>query len=503
MTRTILRLLRSSTALLLLVVAACAGPLPTDPGGAVRAPELGSPHLRIVVLAGDDLTALNGNVLVDGRSLPLDAQGSVTVAWPGRPLAIDVTAPGFRPSSTVLEEYPSAGRIEFRMDPVVLAGRVTTPQGIALPGVHVVLNGVEATSDDEGRFHLERATPGELELTRPAWRPGRVLWDGNGDEIATTMDPLRIRALRAGADAVGDPSRWQEILSLADLTGIDGLVIDLKDEEGTVPYDTEVTRAHEIGAVAVRYDLGQVLADLEAHDLYGIGRIVVFQDPLLASAEPDHAVMDEATGALWETKAGKRWLDPSDPASFEYAISLAEEACRRGFDEIQFDYVAFPFGGSVKTATFDGAYTEEVRVASIDAFLERAYSVLDPMGCAVGANVLAITLESGTDEGIGQRPGAMSRIIDVLSPMVYSTNYRPGWKGFADPDANAVAIVGQALDAGVRKLEGFGYYRPWLQTWKIGTEGVRGVTAAAEARDMGWMLWSTTSSYDAATLPTR
>jgi hypothetical protein len=316
------------------------------------------------------------------------------------------------------------------------------------------------------------------------------------------MEPLRIRAIRVDAEAAGDPARWAEILSLADVSAIDAVVVDVKDETGTVAHDTEVERAHQIGAAKAWYDMDALLGDVAEHDLYAIARIVTFQDSPLATAEPEHAVLSE-DGELWETDSGQRWLDPSDPAAYEYAIDLGEEACRSGFDEVQFDYATYPFGGPVGEATFDAEYTEEVRVASITAFLDRAYTVLSQLDCAVAASVLGITLESHTDEGIGQRPGAMSRTIDVLSPTLYTTNYGPGWKGMDDPNAHPVEIVDTALQAGMRKLEGFGYYRPWLQTWAIAEADVRNVQRVSEDLGMGWMLWNASSSYSAAVLPTR
>ena len=45
-------------------------------------------------------------------------------------------------------------------------------------------------------------------------------------------------------------------------------------------------------------------------------------------------------------------------------------------------------------------------------------------------------------------PGTMSRIVDVLSPTLYSTNYGAGWKGFEDPNAHAVEIVDTAISGG-------------------------------------------------------
>lgn len=493
-----LRLLAAATTAL--VAAACSSALVTDPGGVTGA-ELGPPMLEIAVLAGDDLSVVPAEVTVDGVRVAMGAAGTGIVPWPGRAIIIDVAADGFRPWSQELADLPEAGRIEFRLDPVVLVGRLTTPEGIALPGATVSLGGVEDVTNEDGTFRLERAVPGDLELSRPAWQSAEIPWDGVLDQVEITMEPLELRGIRVSGAAAGDTDAWSEVLSLANATAIDAVVLDIKDESGTVLHDTEVSKAHQIGAVKAYYDLPSVLADMEERDLYTIGRIVTFQDPPLARAEPDHAVVTES-GSLWESSAGYHWLDPSDPAAYEYAVDLGEEACRRGFDEVQFDYVSYPLG-PLGDATFDGEYTEEVRVASINAFLDRAYTVLNPMGCAVAANVLAITLESPADEGVGQRPGAMSRTVDVLSPMIYTTNYGAGWKGFEDPDEHAVEIVDGALGNGLRKLEGFGFYRPWLQTWTISAGEVRDVQSAVEARGLGWMLWSQESRYSADVLPTR
>jgi hypothetical protein len=95
----------------------------------------------------------------------------------------------------------------------------------------------------------------------------------------------------------------------------------------------------------------------------------------------------------------------------------------------------------------------------------------------------------------------MSRTIDVLSPTLYSTNYGPGWKNFADPDLHAVQIVDEALASGLSRLEGFAYLRPWLQTWTVTAEDVVNLQQTAAARGMGWMLWSNSASYSSEILP--
>jgi hypothetical protein len=483
-----------------LAAAGCTSPAPLD-ASALRPPEVGPPTIEVVVLAGDDLSVLDAEIDVDGATVTSTEDGVPAFVWPQAATSVAVAAAGFQPQQVAVEEPPRDDRIELRLEPIILSGRVSTHRGVALPGVAVALGEGRDVTNDDGRFEIVRAEPGDLELARPAWQERVLVWDGSTSEIDTTMEPVDVRGVRVSGPAAGDPERWQELLAMADATGINAFVVDIKDEYGTVYHDTKVERAFEASAVTLQYVLPAIVADMDAHDLYKIARVVAFQDTPIATIEPDHAVLREGTGELWRTKSDDAWMDPTDPVSFEYPVALAEEACRGGFDEVQFDFASFPFGGDVSTAVFDDEYTEEVRVGSILAFLKRAYTVLNPLKCAVGANILGITLESGSDEGVGQRPGLMSRSIDVLSPMLYSTNYGPGWKGYESPNEHAVEIVDSALVSGNTRLEGFGYYRPWIQTWTIPEGDVRGIQRRVDDRANGWMLWSNSAAYPAGLLP--
>ncbi|MFV1970516.1 MAG: putative glycoside hydrolase [Acidimicrobiia bacterium] len=490
--------------LVALVAASCTGSVGVQPGDAVVPPELEDPTFEVVVLAADDLGRLDATVRIDGEPVSAAPDDAPTITWTKSPIEIEATADGFETFTFTVEDFPDAARIEVRLEPVVLQGRVTSETGRPLPGVKVSLGSVTDQTDNEGRFSLERAEPGTIQLVRPAWLPGEYSWDGSFDRYDMSMAPRVVRAIRISPQDLLDSEQWQKLLALADGTGINGLVVDLKTEDGTVVYRTEVATANAIGAVSSYFDLSDVTQAARERGLYLIGRIGVFQDDFFAADQPDRAVLNE-DGSLWRSRNGIAWLDPSDPASFEYSIALAEEACRSGFDEIQFDYVSYPFGGDVSTAVFDGDYNQEVRVASINAFLTRAYSILHPMGCTVSSTLFGIVLESGTgelaDEGIGQSPGPMSRIVDVLAPTLYSTNYRAGWMGFEDPNEYAVEIVDAALRGGSGKLDGYGYLRPWLQTWAISEADQRAVQSAVSAEGMGWMLWSNSASYSRDALP--
>ncbi len=482
------------------VLAGCSGALAPNPD-AVISPQSEAPTLEVVVLAADDLVAGESEVRANGELLEAAAGTVPVIEWTGDAITLDVEAAGFQPWSFVLEDYPEAGTIEFRLEPVVLSGIVTTDSGRPLPGARVTLGGASDTTDNEGRYALDRAVAGTIVLDRPAWETAEFTWDGSVTEVDMTMSPVVVRALRVSPEAILERDPWEAILSLADLSGIDAVAIDLKTEDGTVVYPTEVVAANAIGAVSPFFDAREVVAEAKEHDLYTIARIGVFQDNFYAAAEPETAILT-ADGSLWRSRAGFAWLDPSDPEGYGYSIALAEEACRMGFDEIQFNYASYP-PQDVSELQLDGAYNQEVRVASVASYLERAYSVLHPLRCTVSTEVFGIILESDSDEGVGQRPGTLSRIVDVLSPTLYTTNYGPGWKGYEDPNAFAEEIIDDALRAGAGRVDGYGYLRPWLQTWTISTADQRAVQSIATDSGLGWMLWSNSATYSADILPPR
>ncbi|KAA3635068.1 MAG: hypothetical protein DWP92_11580 [Armatimonadetes bacterium] len=481
------------------VASSCTGMNGMGPGNAVIPPEQGNPMVEIVVVAADDLDVIPSTVVANGSGIsPID--GIRVLPWERQTIELVVSSPGFESIDYRIEEYPEGGSVEFRLEPVVLQGRITTHDGRPLPGALVQLGDDEDRTDNEGRYALERATSGTITLSRPAWQTKQFEWDGSVVSLDIPMERIVVKALRASATDIADTTVWNRLLDLADGSAINGVVVDLKGEDGTVLYGSKIAEAASVGAIAEHFRIEDVLSDAAAHDLYTIGRIGVFQDNFYAVAQPEHAVTTPS-GELWRAPNGYAWLDPSDPAGYEYSIAIAEEACLRGFDEIQFDFVSWPIG-DLNNAVFDGEYNQEVRVGAITAFLDRAYSVLHP-DCAVSVTLLGIVLESGTDEGVGQEPEAMSGAVDVLSPTLYTTNYGKGWKGMDDPDEHAIEVVTTALDGGKPKLVGFAYFRPWLQTWAISETDQRAVQSAVSDEDMGWLLWSNNAGYTRAMLPPR
>lgn len=446
----------------------------------------------------------------DGRPLPgavvevagdpvatTGPDGVAVIDWNRGEKHYELSAPGYLPLTVRLDEPPDEAQV-VRMRSSILRGQVTDGDGLPVPGVYVAAGLGEGVTGADGAFVVEHAQPGPVRMWRPAWEEVAFSWDGSPGARTVTVEPLVLKAVHVSGDAAGDPNRWAELVALSESTELNAVMLDLKDEDGLIFYDTAVAIAHEAGSVVPRFDLGQVARELSDKDLYLIGRIVTFQDPRAALSVPSMAVGNRETGGVY-VKNGQYFLDPTDPDAREYGLSLAVEACRLGVDEIQFDYVRYPDGFG-PAALFDGGASAEVRVATIQSFLETAKERLHPLGCAVAGDIFGFMTTATGDGGIGQQWEVVTDVLDVISPMVYPSHYDSGWYGFDNPNDHPGEMVTRALGDGLERLDSAAVIRPWLQDFGYTDDQVREQIDAAEQYGLGWMLWNAFSNVSEAAL---
>ncbi len=483
----------------LVVAAGCAGPSLLG-GEAPINPEPPPPELEVLVVAGDDGTPMpDAELTIGGNRVATDDEGYAAVTWPGQPVTVAATAAGYERAATEVPTLPIAP-VELRLAPTVLRGVVLAADGKPLPLARVALGSLEAVSADDGSFALKKAEPGEVQVTRPAWQPASVRWEGEGP-VTVTLQPREVRALRVSAQAAGDPAHWNQLLRLTDGTTVNALVVDIKDESGEVMYTSDVPLAGEIGALVPRYDVVEVLADMGERDLFPIARIIAFQDPILAVARPEWAATDSASGEPWQDGAGNAWLDPTDPEAWQYSIDLAAEACGLGFGEVQFDYARFPSGGPTQRLVLDGGSEPRTRVDSVAGYLAAARERLNPLGCAVSVSVLGIIPSVSNEQGVGQRFETVAAAVDVISPQIYPRLFGSGWLQLDNPNDYPAEVVGYALDGGLPRLSGSTQLRPWLQTVTYGATEITIEINEAEERGLGWMLWNASAEFARSALP--
>lgn len=440
----------------------------------------------------DDTGAPVAAAVVDigGRQAGTSAEdGLVALEWSSSDTVLNISAPGHIPQVVTIADPPDES-VDVVLKARILRGRVLDPRGEPVPGATVEAGPATALSDADGLFVVRGAEPGRVVVDRPAWVETVFTWDGGPGETVVELEPFVARAVHITGEAVAE--RLDEFVDMAMTTELNALMIDLKDETGLVWYRSQDPIAEEVGAVHGVYDLAEVARIAEQNDLYLIGRLVIFNDPIAALRKPEMAVWDSASNQPLNAR-GQYFLDPTDPDARSYALALAVEACSLGVDEVQFDYVRFP-DKRTPEAVFDGGVSEDVRIATITGFLIEAVALLHPMGCAVGADVFGFITRAADDGGIGQRWEDVIAVVDVASPMVYPSHYSTGWYGFEVPNDHPGPMVTNALRDGLARLSRNVVVRPWLQDFGYTAEQVRAQIDAAEQYGLGWMLWNAKSS---------
>jgi hypothetical protein len=295
--------------------------------------------------------------------------------------------------------------------------------------------------------------------------------------------------------------RWfPQLVDLIDRTELNAVVIDIKDERGEISWVPRSAQTRLAAAgIPKMTDPAATIAQLHRRDVYVIGRIVTFQDSMLATARPDLAVQD-IQGGTWKSSKGLGWLDPYATEAQDYDISLAVEAIELGFDEIQFDYVRFPTDGDTTRMWFphkDQRLPHEV----IRDFLHRARAQIVPRGAYLSVDLFGLTALVSDDLGIGQRIELIAREVDYISLMLYPSHYHKPEYGIADPEADPYKTVSVSLRDAKRRIKGTGAkLRPWLQDFTLRTPYTPvEVRAQIEAvQDQGideWLLWNARNRY--------
>ena len=179
----------------------------------------------------------------------------------------------------------------------------------------------------------------------PGYRQCSIVPDKK--EIVVILEPLDVKGLYLTHYGVSSRLLRERVLNLIRETDLNAIVVDVKGDRGLLSYKYDIPLARSIGAhkVPTIRDISSFIADLHRQNIYVVGRIVVFKDNLLASAEPRLAIIDKNTGRPWIDREHLAWVDPFQKEVWKYNIDIAIEAAKAGFDEIQFDYVRFPTDG--------------------------------------------------------------------------------------------------------------------------------------------------------------
>ncbi|HEY3314709.1 MAG TPA: putative glycoside hydrolase [Bacillota bacterium] len=308
--------------------------------------------------------------------------------------------------------------------------------------------------------------------------------------------PVHVRGLYLTGYTAGSRQRVDDLLAFAKRADLNAMVIDAKDDDGRISFQTDIPLAREIGSNSEKIkDAPALLQELADQGIYTIARIVVFCDPLLSSKRPDLAILN----AKWRDTRGLTWSDPLNQEVWKYNVDIAKAAAKAGFKEIQFDYVRFP---ERKLAATTLGLNQEKRVAAITDFLDYAKQELEPLNVFVSADVFGLTTTVEDDMMIGQDYAGIARAVDYISPMVYPSHYSSGNYGLKDPDSAPYETVFASIEKGKAKTPDLStdHVRPWIQDFSLRhqygkVEVEAQLRALAKAGVRQFMLWDPKNKY--------
>ena len=143
--------------------------------------------------------------------------------------------------------------------------------------------------------------------------------------------------------------------------GYNSIVLELKDRNGFIRYNSAVPEATEWKAIkegVTVETLAAFVKELKAQKISAVAKIYAFEDN--ASQAPNNTTNTTnfiMNGARWYDNdpgaGGKRWLDPNKPAAQKYIIDLAKEISAMGFDSILVQSAHYPNLKNMSAAVLD------------------------------------------------------------------------------------------------------------------------------------------------------
>ena len=499
-------------------------------------------RLRPNVLSGKVTDRFSGQgvagakVTVGSASALTSADGSYRVeAIPTEAVTVAITADGY---ATLEQELGPRASLDAVLRPDTLKARLLDHANGApipnaaiiatttFPGTDVAFTRIVSSTD--GAFTLKgMPEQGYLQIIAPGYTKAVLPIKAGGVPSEIALDRFRVKALYLTAAMASSSSALGEYIDLIKKTELNALVIDLKsdlrDDLGTVYYDSQVPLVRELRLSRPYIDMPALLKRLKAEGIYTIGRVQLFShDNVLSDARPDWSIKLRATGEVFADYPGPgiryAYLDPTNHNVWDYNIQLGVEAAQLGFDEINFDYIRFPDWYTSK-ATFaetllfsepiDPVTNPERMFAVLTEFMAEAHRAINGAGAKMSIDIFGRVVR-GKSLTIAQDIKGMGAFTDYIAPMPYPSLWGPGDFGLASPVEEPFKVIDATSLAGIEQIRGqYAHLRFWLQDhtdpWaykvvKYGPVEVRAQIDAAEQYPEidGWMLYDSANAYKGA-----
>ncbi len=322
------------------------------------------------------------------------------------------------------------------------------------------------------------------------------------------------RGLYVQPGVIKQKQKYENILTMLSNTGLNSLVIDMKDDWGNLKFNPESVLLKRMGRVQNPVDVEDFSKALKKKNIYLIARLVLFQDRVLYSYNSgEMAVKSASTGKPWQgikknkdgtTKLIKEyWVDPYSEKVWEYNVEIAKELISKGFNEVQFDYVRFPTDGeNLGDAYYPSRDRGMDKESAIMSFLNYARENID---APISIDIYGANGWWRTGARTGQDVEMFKRYVNVICPMYYPSHFAPEFMNFKPFELKTYRIYYYGClrnyYLGMKDL----IIRPYVQAFKMnisydrtyfGSNYIKNeVRGVQDSINMGYTFWNMGMNY--------
>jgi hypothetical protein len=160
--------------------------------------------------------------------------------------------------------------------------------------------------------------------------------------------------------------------------GINAVNIDIKKEDGTVPYHINgQTDSVMLGENQIEIPIGDIINLLHENGLYISGTISCFKDSLAGSTFVNYALKSASDLMKWEDSSGSFWLSAYSEGAQNYIKNIVEDSAKLGFDEIILNWFFFPNVANEKSIIYGNEDDSRNKYSVIKDFVTEQRRTLD------------------------------------------------------------------------------------------------------------------------------
>lgn len=244
---------------------------------------------------------------------------------------------------------------------VILAALIFVGYSVAGPVVDFFSGNIEPSS--------ESSSSSESSL------PSSSSSDSSSEESIDGLESMA--AITVPHATLQDAAALDAYLKEMKQQGVNTVVLELKNEDGHLLYQSSLEQATQFNAVSAdAVDLKAVLRTVDSNDMRCIAQLSAFKDRVAPTADKTMGYLYAGTtGAWWDNSqenGGKPWLNPYRAASVDYLLAIQEELGNLGVDYVMWTKVSYPEVATLSSVDFNSDIGEATQQEALDQFVQKA-----------------------------------------------------------------------------------------------------------------------------------